>query len=137
MRTAPTRLERQAQTRSELVDAAERLFSAQGFGATPLDAVADAAGYTKGAVYSNFQAVNFGRTMSRDVLAVYERRVERYLEDVGPRISGSENVAEGVLGVIAEVAERRGQDDGWLAGLFFDPGALRGKAGHRAAARGA
>jgi AcrR family transcriptional regulator len=113
MRTAPTRLERQAQTRSELVDAAERLFSAQGFGATPLDAVADAAGYTKGAVYSNFAS-------KEDLFfAVYERRVERYLEDVGPRIADSEDVEDGVLGVIAEVAERRGRDDGWLA-VFFE-----------------
>jgi AcrR family transcriptional regulator len=113
MRTAPTRAERQARTRTELVDAAERLFSANGFLATSLDAVADAAGYTKGAVYSNFAS-------KEDLFfAVYERRVERYLEEIGPRIAESEDVIEGVLGVIADVANRRGRDDGWLA-VFFE-----------------
>ena len=54
MRTALSREERRAQTRSELIDAAEELFSEDGFRLTTLDRVADAAGYTKGAVYSNF-----------------------------------------------------------------------------------
>jgi AcrR family transcriptional regulator len=113
MRTAPTRAQRQARTRSELIDAAERVFSANGFHATSLDAVADAAGYTKGAVYSNFSS-------KEDLFfAVYERRVERYIEDIGPRIAGTDDVVEGVLGVIAEVAGRRGRDDGWLA-VFFE-----------------
>jgi AcrR family transcriptional regulator len=113
MRTAPTRAERQARTRTDLIDAAERLFSANGFHPTSLDAVADAAGYTKGAVYSNFSS-------KEDLFfAVYERRVERFLEDIGPRMAESEDVAEGVLGVIAEVAQRRGEDDGWLA-VFFE-----------------
>jgi AcrR family transcriptional regulator len=113
MRTAPTRAERRARTRTELIDAAERLFSANGFHATSLDAVADAAGYTKGAVYSNFSS-------KEDLFfAAYERRVEGYLEDIGPRIAGTDDVVEGVLGVIADVAGRRGRDDGWLA-VFFE-----------------
>jgi AcrR family transcriptional regulator len=113
MRTAPTRAERQARTRTELIGAAEHLFSANGFHPTSLDAVADAAGYTKGAVYSNFSS-------KEDLFfAVYERRVERYTAEIGPRMAESEDVAEGVLGVIADVANRRGQDDGWLA-VFFE-----------------
>ena len=113
MRTAPTRAERQVRTRTELIDAAERLFSANGFHSTSLDAVADSAGYTKGAVYSNFSS-------KEDLFfAVYERRVEQHLEHIGPRIAGSDDVIEGVLGVIAEVANRREQDDGWLA-VFFE-----------------
>jgi AcrR family transcriptional regulator len=113
MRTAPTRAERQARTRAELIDAAERLFSANGFLATSLDAVADAAGYTKGAVYSNFAS-------KEDLFfAVYERRVERYVADVAPRLTEAEDVAERVLEVIAEVAARRVRDGGWLA-VFFE-----------------
>ena len=49
-RKAPTREERRARTREELVDAAERMFLRDGFHATSVDAVADEAGYTKGAV---------------------------------------------------------------------------------------
>jgi AcrR family transcriptional regulator len=113
MRTALTRAERQARTRSELIDAAEDLFSANGFHPTSLDAVADAAGYTKGAVYSNFSS-------KEDLFfAVYERRVDRYLEDVAPRLAGADDVKEGVLGVIADAAARRAHDDGWLA-VFFE-----------------
>ena len=50
----PTRAERSAQTRGELLDAAQRRFFEAGYHATALDDVADDAGYTKGAVYSTF-----------------------------------------------------------------------------------
>src|SRR4051812_50216679 len=81
MRTVQSRAERQAQTRSELIDAAEALFTAKGFQATSLDAVAEAAGYTKGAVYSNFAS-------KEDVFfAVYERRVGRHLAPPGELFS--------------------------------------------------
>lgn len=49
-----TRAERSAQTRAELLAAAQRRFFEAGYHATTLDDVADAAGYTKGAVYSTF-----------------------------------------------------------------------------------
>ena len=109
MRTALSRAERQANTRAELVDAAERLFSGQGFHATSHDAIADEAGYTKGAVYSNFAS-------KEDVFfAVYERRVQRYLAAVDRTVAESDDAVEGVLRVIAGVAARRENDDGWLA----------------------
>lgn len=49
-----TRAERTAQTRGELLAAAQRRFFEAGYHATTLDDIADAAGYTKGAVYSTF-----------------------------------------------------------------------------------
>ena len=49
-----TRAERSAQTRGELLDAAQRRFFRAGYHATTLDDIADDAGYTKGAVYSTF-----------------------------------------------------------------------------------
>ncbi len=49
-----TRAERSAQTRGELLDAAQRRFFEAGYHATTLGDVADDAGYTKGAVYSTF-----------------------------------------------------------------------------------
>jgi AcrR family transcriptional regulator len=49
-----TRAERSAQTRDELLEAAQRRFFESGYHATTVDDVADAAGYTKGAVYSTF-----------------------------------------------------------------------------------
>jgi AcrR family transcriptional regulator len=108
MRTVPTRAERQAQTRGELIDAGERLFTRQGFHATSVAHVAAEAGYTTGAVYSNFAS-------KEDLFfAVYERRVEaavrhaeRAFEELSP--------AAALERLSVDTAARRGRDDGWLA----------------------
>jgi AcrR family transcriptional regulator len=90
MRTALTRADRQARTREELVDAAERLFTTNGFHATSIDAVADAAGYTKGAVYSNFAS-------KEDLFfGVYERRVDRRVEEMEVTLAGGETAYDGM-----------------------------------------
>ncbi|HEX8867948.1 MAG TPA: TetR/AcrR family transcriptional regulator [Lentzea sp.] len=49
-----TRAESQARTRTLLTETAQRLFLRDGYHATSLEKVADAAGFSKGAVYSNF-----------------------------------------------------------------------------------
>jgi AcrR family transcriptional regulator len=49
-----TRAQQRQQTRARLLDAAAQVFAHRGFHAATLDEVAEAAGYTKGAVYSNF-----------------------------------------------------------------------------------
>lgn len=46
--------ERRAQTTRRLLDAATEVFARRGFHAATVDDIADAAGYTKGAVYANF-----------------------------------------------------------------------------------
>jgi AcrR family transcriptional regulator len=48
------RQERRERTRAELVAAARAVFLRHGFHAASLDQIAEEAGYTKGAVYSNF-----------------------------------------------------------------------------------
>jgi AcrR family transcriptional regulator len=50
-----SRAESQAQTRSQLVATAKQMFFTDGYHPTSLEKVADAAGYSKGAVYSNFR----------------------------------------------------------------------------------
>lgn len=54
MTTTTTRAERQAQTRRRLLDVAREAFLRDGYAATSLDKVALEAGFSKGAVYSNF-----------------------------------------------------------------------------------
>lgn len=49
-----SRAEAKARTREELLKAARVVFARYGFHGTSLDMVAEAAGYTKGAVYANF-----------------------------------------------------------------------------------
>ena len=72
-----TRVERSAQTRSQLLAAAERRFHSDGYHATTLEAIAEEAGYTKGAVYSAFES-------KADLfLALADDVIERRLEDIG------------------------------------------------------
>src|SRR6266508_4283797 len=48
------REERQELTRSQLLDAAERVFAREGFRGASVEAIAEEAGYSHGAIYSNF-----------------------------------------------------------------------------------
>ena len=50
-----SRSESQAQTRERLLDSAKQVFLREGYVRTTLEKVADEAGYSKGAVYSNFE----------------------------------------------------------------------------------
>jgi AcrR family transcriptional regulator len=107
-----SRVERREQTRQEPVSAAEECFVSRGFHASSVDEVAERAGYTKGAVYSNFAS-------KEDLFfAVYERRVEQVLTEVVPGlIQGS---AEDAFDQLAAGAiQRRDPDDGWRA-VFFE-----------------
>jgi AcrR family transcriptional regulator len=109
-RRAPTRVERQARTRTELLDAAERLFTSYGFHVTFIEVVADEAGYTKGAVYGNFAS-------KEDLFfAVYERRVERFIPEVKQALTDAPSTAEALLSVVSAHVRRREENyDGWLA----------------------
>jgi AcrR family transcriptional regulator len=112
-RSAPTRGERKARTRAELIAAADRLFARNGFHATSIDVIADQAGYTKGAVYSNFS------TKEDLFFAVYEARVRRGVEDLEARFARASDFPAAFERIAGDVAARRGQDDGWLA-VFFE-----------------
>jgi AcrR family transcriptional regulator len=112
MKTRLTRAERRERTREDLISAAERRFVGGGFHATSVDDVTLEAGYTKGAVYSNFAS-------KEDLFfAIYERRVDRAVAEIERKI-GEADPAAGLERLAAEVAERRGRDDGWLA-VFFE-----------------
>ena len=108
-----TRAERRARTRGDLVDAAERLFTRNGFHATSVDAVADEAGFTKGAVYSNFAS-------KEDLFfAVYERRSDRAAESVRATVDAAPDMGAAAEAVARGSIERRASEDGWLA-VFFE-----------------
>lgn len=74
------RAERKERTKAELVETARSVFLCRGFHAASLDEIAEEAGYSKGAVYSNFAG--------KDALFLavledhYRRRAEAYLEIV-------------------------------------------------------
>jgi AcrR family transcriptional regulator len=72
--TRLTRAQRRQQTRARLLDAAGQVFARRGFHAATVDEVAEAAGYTKGAVYSNFA------TKDELFLALLDQRVAAQLQ---------------------------------------------------------
>ena len=65
-----TREEQRARTRADLLAAAAQVFARHGYHGTSVDMVAEAAGYTKGAVYSNFAS------KEELFLALLEERLE-------------------------------------------------------------
>ncbi len=69
-----SRVEQQEQTRARLLAAAEQLHAERGLAALTVEEVAESAGFSRGAVYSNFT--------SRDdlVMTLFEERAERQLE---------------------------------------------------------
>lgn len=54
MQTRLSRQQRRAQTRQQLIQAAAEVFARRGFHAAVVDEIAEAAGYSSGALYSNF-----------------------------------------------------------------------------------
>jgi AcrR family transcriptional regulator len=72
----PSRTEAQAQTRERLLDAAEGAFATEGFGGASLDRIAEAAGFTRGAVYSNFA------DKADLFVALLDRRLDRRYAEV-------------------------------------------------------
>src|SRR5579859_328460 len=67
VRTRPTRDD----TRDKLYEAAARVFEEQGIGGASIEAIAAAAGFTRGAFYSNF------KTKDELIIAMLEDHVER------------------------------------------------------------
>jgi AcrR family transcriptional regulator len=76
-----TRAESAALTRRRLLEAAERVFFERGFHGASLEAVAEEAGLTKGAVYSRFAS-------KADLFLAYqEQRNERTIERAGGQLA--------------------------------------------------
>jgi AcrR family transcriptional regulator len=80
-----TRSEKQAQTRMQLVQAATSVFARRGFQAATIEEIAEEAGYSHGAVYSNFAG------KEELFLAVFERYMAQRIEEVAhaTQIEGS------------------------------------------------
>lgn len=79
-----TRDEKRAQTRDALIDAAARVFARQGFHGASLDEIADAAGFSKGAIYSNFDSKE---DLFLQVLDHHDRQQQAALAEVLASVS--------------------------------------------------
>ncbi len=81
-----TREESQAQTRERLLDAALELFIKAGLDATSLEEVAEAAGYSRGAFYSNFASKDelICEVVKRETLRAYQELNAIFERELSP-----------------------------------------------------
>ncbi|MCG7606390.1 MULTISPECIES: TetR/AcrR family transcriptional regulator [Mycobacterium] len=91
-RTRPTRDE----VRDRILDAALKVFAAEGFAGATIDAIGHAAGFTKGAVYSNFE--------SKDEL--FLALLDRQFESRGALIATALDSGQGDTAAIAAALSR-------------------------------
>jgi AcrR family transcriptional regulator len=97
---------RRAETRARLLDAAFRVFAAKGFGAARIEDVCEAAGYTRGAFYSNFS------TLDELFFALYDERAAIIAAQVTEALTA--DAGEQVAPVIARTAATLLLDRDWL-----------------------
>jgi AcrR family transcriptional regulator len=100
-----TRAEQQAQTRAALLDAAERVFVERGFQGSSVEAITEAAGFSRGAFYSNFGSKEelFAELLQDRVYARYRRMAEQSahaderpsLREVGDRLAAIQDSPDG------------------------------------------
>jgi AcrR family transcriptional regulator len=109
--TRISRSERKARTREELLVAARRVFLRRGFHGATLEEIADEAGYTKGAVYSNFAGKDDLYLALLD--AHYDGRVAAYAE-----MMLDETTFEDAVSAVGRfMAESDARDPDWLPTL--------------------
>jgi AcrR family transcriptional regulator len=101
-----TRAESQARTRDLLIATARELFLRDGYHATSLEKVADEAGFSKGAVYSNFR--NKDELCLAVLDAIHADEIAKALAEV----STARTFDEGIVG-FQSWAERMIGDEGW------------------------
>src|SRR5687767_15901928 len=95
-----------AQTREELLDAAARVFARRGFHGASVEAVSEEAGFSTGAVYSNFES------KEELFLSLYEERIQRRRRELREAVERSGGGAAGLASAAASVGEvfRRERD---------------------------
>ncbi|MHA3705233.1 TetR/AcrR family transcriptional regulator, partial [Jatrophihabitans sp. YIM 134969] len=126
---------RRRATRDRLLEAATEVFAEKGFGAATVDNVCAAAGFTRGAFYSNFAS------LTEVFVELYERRTAEVVERI--RVAAAE-VGEVTTASVAElvsaVLDHLPDDRRWrvvqaefTAHALRDPEAARALAAPRAA----
>jgi AcrR family transcriptional regulator len=107
-RTRPPR----SQTRRRVLDAAAAVFAARGIASSSVNDIAEAAGLTKGAVYSNFA--------SKDdlILALMQEHVRDRLRDAIAAFEAAEDVDVGIHDLFASLVRAIAVDADWQHLLF-------------------
>ena len=99
-----TRMPREV-TRTRILDSARRLFVARGFNRVTIEDIAIKAGFTRGAVYSNF--ANKVEIFVALIDARFEDQLDRAVEDLSAELDGSQRVAALARWLAAEASRSR------------------------------
>lgn len=102
-----------AQTREELLDAAARVFARRGLHGATVEAVSEEAGFSTGAVYSNFE--------SKDelFLSLYEERIQRRRRELREAVERAGGGAPGLASAAANVGDVFRHERDWFL-LYFE-----------------
>ena len=116
--TRRTQRERSEATTSEVIAAARKLFAEAGYAATSLDAIAAAAGMTKGAIYHHFPS-------KQEVFrAVYEQERQRLSEMEQAAYSRKRDPWDGFIAACLAFLEASADPEVQRITLLDAPGAL-------------
>lgn len=101
-----TREESQARTRARLLECAPHVVAREGYEAASIDKIAEAAGFSKGAFYSNFDSKeNF-------FLELLERHAGQDVIEIGRLLEGATDPRE-IIDRMCDWAEQRSEDPTW------------------------
>lgn len=109
-----TREEQQAMTRDKVLRAAAKVFARHGFHGASVAQVADEAGFTKGAVYSNFESK--GELFA----SLLEIRCREALEETARLVRDPDTAPQGRLQAVGDRLTQRILDDRDWTRLFFE-----------------
>ena len=102
-----------SETREQLLDAAARVFARQGFHGASVEAVSHEAGFSTGALYSNFDG------KEELFLSLYEERIQRRRRELREAVERAGGGAAGLASATANVGDVfRGERDWFL--LYFE-----------------
>jgi AcrR family transcriptional regulator len=108
-----TRRKPREQTRKELLDAAARVFADRGFHGASVEAVSEEAGYSTGALYSNFES------KEELFLSLYEEQMERRTRELRAVMEGSEDREAGMTAAAGTVDRSLREDRDFFL-LYFE-----------------
>lgn len=102
-----------AETREELLEAAARVFAQRGFHGASVESVSAEAGYSTGALYSNFDG-------KEDLfLTLYEERIQRRRRELRAAAEEAGGRAAALTSAATSVAEALERDTDWFL-LYFE-----------------
>jgi AcrR family transcriptional regulator len=120
MTPALTRQQKQAKTRSALLDSATKIFCRRGLAHTSIDEVAEEAGYTKGAFYANF------KSKEELFLVMLDEKFAAELERIEKALAGGDDPGEEARHATEDLMRFAHADPEWPK-LFFEFTAYAGR----------